>query len=162
MTEHKHTWKIDYSQPTFDVVGVDRHTICKCGATGIWEGLTGQVRDIDDGDPCTDAENNTVLRNAIDKAIENDSTLFTTRSFTVLWNEGHSVRLINRHRLNREAISIPWDEIDALAAILRPVNTELKATLDELTELERVANATRRGSDLAAYKIALDDVRAGG
>lgn len=115
---------------------------------------------IDDDDPRTDAENNTVICKALNKAVENDPTYFTTRSFTVLWNEGHSVRLINRHRLNREAISIPWDEINALAAILRPVNTELKATLDELTELERIANATRRGSDLAAYKIALDDVRA--
>lgn len=29
-----------------------------------------------------------------------------------------------------------------------------------LAELERIANATRHGSELAAYKTALDDVRA--
>lgn len=65
----------------------------------------------------TDAEKNVTLREAIDKAVEDDPTRFTTRSFAVLWNEGHSVRLINRDD-PRKAISIPWDELDALRAVL--------------------------------------------
>lgn len=51
MTEHNHTWKIDYSQPTFDVVGVDRQVVCPCGATGIRKGKTGEVCDIDNNNP---------------------------------------------------------------------------------------------------------------
>lgn len=65
----------------------------------------------------TDAEKNVVLRDVIDEAARNDPTRFTTRSFAVLWNEGHSMRLINRNDA-RQAISIPWDELDALRAIL--------------------------------------------
>lgn len=61
MIEHEHVWKIDYSQPTFDVVGVDRHVTCKCGATGVRAGLTGQICDVDDGEPRANAENNTVI-----------------------------------------------------------------------------------------------------
>lgn len=38
------------------------------------------------------------------------------------------------------------------------MNTE--DLLNQLNELERIVNLTRRGSELAAYKIALDDVRA--
>lgn len=72
---------------------------------------------LDDGDPTTDADKNTVLRNAINDAARNDPTRFTTRSFAVLWNEGHSIRLINRVD-PRWAVSIPWDELDALRAIL--------------------------------------------
>lgn len=72
---------------------------------------------LDPDEPVTDADKNVVLRNAIDEAAQNDPTRFTTRSFAVLWNEGHSVRLINRDN-SRWAISIPWDEIPALRAIL--------------------------------------------
>lgn len=43
--------------------------------------------------------------------------------------------------------------------IARMVDTALKEHLNELAELERVANATRSGSELAVYKTALDDVR---
>lgn len=50
-------------------------------------------------------------------AIE-DPTKFITRSFVVIWNEGHSVHLINRDDA-RKAISIPWDEIPALRACLK-------------------------------------------
>lgn len=65
----------------------------------------------------TDAAKNEVLKDAIDKAALADPTRFTTRSFAVLWNEGHSIRLINRDDA-RQAISIPWDDLDALRAIL--------------------------------------------
>lgn len=47
-----------------------------------------------------------------------DPTQFTTRSFAMIWNEGHSIRLINRDN-PRWAISIPWDEIPALRALLK-------------------------------------------
>lgn len=49
-------------------------------------------------------------------AAPSDPTQFTTRSFAVVWNEGHNMRLINRE--GRGAISIPWAELDALRAIL--------------------------------------------
>lgn len=65
----------------------------------------------------TDAEKNAILKDAIDSAVHNDPTRFTTRSFTVLWNEGHSVRLINR-KDSRQMISIPWDELAALREVL--------------------------------------------
>jgi len=71
-------------------------------------------------DPTTDGDNNKLIMGCYDKI--DDPTKFLTRSFVVLWNEGHSVRLINRE--GRGALSIPWDEIRALIACLsgtRPV-----------------------------------------
>lgn len=52
-----------------------------------------------------------------------DPTKFIERLFACVWNEGHSVRLINRDN-PRWAISIRWDEISALRHLLsspRPV-----------------------------------------
>jgi hypothetical protein len=70
-------------------------------------------------DPTTDADKSIQLVKAFDEI--DDPTRFTTRSFAVLWNEDHSVRLINL-KDSRKAISIPWDEIPALRACLkRPV-----------------------------------------
>jgi hypothetical protein len=48
---------------------------------------------------------------------EHDPTQFTTRSFAMVWNEGHSVQLINRDD-PRQAISIPWGEVEALRIFL--------------------------------------------
>lgn len=65
-----------------------------------------------------------------------DPTRFTTRSFAVVWNEGHSVRLINR-RDARQAISIPWREVDALRAICdgtRPAATPATEAQTDLSE----------------------------
>lgn len=72
---------------------------------------------MDENDTTTDAAKNAVLKDAIDKAVVEDPTRFTTRSFAVLWNEGHSIRLISR-RDSRQAISIPWHDIPALREIL--------------------------------------------
>lgn len=46
-----------------------------------------------------------------------DPTRFTIRSFAMVWNVGRSIRLINRNDV-RQAISIPWDELGALRALL--------------------------------------------
>jgi hypothetical protein len=72
---------------------------------------------MNDEETTTDAVKNAVLIDAIDKAAAEDPTRFSTRSFAVLWNEGHSVRLISR-KDPRQALSIPWHEIAALRAIL--------------------------------------------
>lgn len=61
---------------------------------------------------------------------EEDPTQFTTRSFAVIWNEGHSIRLINREN-PRWAISIPWDELDALRAILSPSESSRQPLSEE-------------------------------
>lgn len=46
-----------------------------------------------------------------------DPTRFVDRSFTMLWNEGHSIRLIKRDD-PASAISIPWTDIPALYKLL--------------------------------------------
>lgn len=53
-----------------------------------------------------------------DNSSDADPTQFITRSFAMVWNEGHSIRLINRDD-PRKAISIPWGEIPALRALLK-------------------------------------------
>lgn len=82
------------------------------------------VPDLPEFDSETDAEKNAALITAVDCIKhDDDPTRFTARSFAVIWNEGHSMRLINRDD-PRKAISIPWDELDALKAILigtRPI-----------------------------------------
>jgi hypothetical protein len=55
-----------------------------------------------------------------------DPTEFIDRSFACVWNEGHSIRLINRDNPSW-AISIPWKDIPALRNLLsgtRPIQTE--------------------------------------
>lgn len=61
----------------------------------------------------------------------NDRTQFTTRSFAMVWNEGRSIRLINRDDPNR-AISIPWNEIPALRALIDPSGSELRKAVADL------------------------------
>lgn len=65
----------------------------------------------------TDGVKGQMVMDAINEAVANDPTRFTTRSFAVIWNEGHSIRLINRKDVDK-AISIPWEDLDALRAIL--------------------------------------------
>lgn len=60
-----------------------------------------------------------------------DPTQFTTRSFAMVWNEGHNIRLINRDDPNR-AISIPWGEIPALQALIDPNGSDLRKAVTDL------------------------------
>jgi predicted ATPase len=46
-----------------------------------------------------------------------DPTDFIGRSFAVVENKGHSIRLINRES-PRSAISIPWKDLSALRELL--------------------------------------------
>ena len=58
---------------------------------------------LEEDDPTTIVENSAILKDAINKAVREDPTRFTTRSFAVLWNKGHSMRLISR--------TVPWFEV---------------------------------------------------
>lgn len=79
------------------------------------------VDSIASGEQISDAETDPVksyqVMQEINKIDASDPTKFVERSFAVIWNEGHSIRLINRE--HKGAISIPWDDIDALVNILR-------------------------------------------
>jgi hypothetical protein len=65
----------------------------------------------------TDGTKGQMVVEAIDKAVADDPTRFTTRSFAVVENTGHSIRLINRSDA-RNAISIPWADLFALRKVI--------------------------------------------
>jgi len=106
-----------------------------------------QLPPMNDDDATTDADKGRQVMNAINTIDANDPSKFLTRSFVMLRNEGHSIRLINRDDA-RKAISIPWDEIDALRNLLggtAPVvvaNTPAPADSAKLGEA--IANAAIR------------------
>ena len=109
---------------------------------------------LDADDPTTNSENNTILRNAIDEAARNDPTRFTTRSFAVLENKNHSLRLINRDDA-RKAISIPWDELSALRTII-DIATQNTTTATVTTPPATPVVASRAGrSPLASLAFAI-------
>lgn len=59
--------------------------------------------------------------------------------------------------LHRLRLSV--DQARILRSLLNEFFSSLDLTDEMLTELERIANLTRHGAELAAYKTALDDVR---
>lgn len=74
--------------------------------------------ELEPDDPTTDAEKGHAIMDEINLVNAADPARFMERSFALIWNEGHSVRLINREN-PRWAISIPWEDIDALVNLLR-------------------------------------------
>lgn len=94
----------------------------------------------------TDAGKNQQLREAIDHAIAEDPTRFLERSFAVIENAGHSIRLIKRDDA-RQVISIPWEDLPALRQLLSII-------LDEITSSEAPAPPTpSEAAQLAAREI---------
>lgn len=57
------------------------------------------------------------IGNAVNQAIADDPARFIERSFTVLENTGHSIRLIRRDD-PRQAISIPWADLSSLREMI--------------------------------------------
>lgn len=95
----------------------------------------------------TDADKNQQLRQAVDHAIAEDLTRFVERSFAVIENAGHSIRLIKRDDA-RQAISIPWSDLSSLRELITIIlKDELPVKGTTPTPSEAAQNAAREIKD---------------
>lgn len=104
-----------------------------------------------------------MIVDAIDKAVADDPTRFTTRSFTVIENTGHSIRLVNRADA-RHAISVPWADLFALREVINCIlkDDPRRATVaqDELRLLlRRVSELTINGEFSSNYQHGFEQFR---